>query len=344
MIAAVLYKQKSPLIIEKLFHSKLDYGQVLVKIFSSGVCGRQIQEIYGHKGKDKFLPHTLGHEGGGKVLKIGPGVSKCKPGDRVVLHWRPSKGIQSVFPYYLNKKKKRIGSGLISTFSSESVVSENRLTVIKEKINYDTLALLGCSLTTALGIVNKEANIQIGQSVLISGAGSVGLSLVQACQLVSANPVIVSDIKQKKLNFAKKLKADFTINCSKKDIVDEVMKINGSKGIDYIFETSGNVDVIKNCYDLLAPNGRLVLVGQPSHNEKITLQNLQNNFQGKMIFDSQGGLTDPDYDIFRYINLIKNKKLFPEKIVTNNIKINNLNKYIKMIHRGEILGKTIINF
>ena len=75
---------------------------------------------------------------------------------------------------------------------------------------------MGCSLTTALGIVNKEANIQIGQSVLISGAGSVGLSLVQACQLVSANPVIVSDIKRKKLNFAKKLKADFTINCSKR--------------------------------------------------------------------------------------------------------------------------------
>ena len=106
MIAAVLETLNKPLVIHKLEIPSLDYGQILVKLKFSGICGRQIQEINGDKGDDKFLPHLLGHEGGGIVEKIGPGVNKCKIGDHVVLHWRPSKGIQSKFPTYKSIDKK----------------------------------------------------------------------------------------------------------------------------------------------------------------------------------------------------------------------------------------------
>jgi Zn-dependent alcohol dehydrogenase len=98
MKAAVLEKLKKPLVIHTLEVPSLNYGQVLVELKYSGICGRQIQEIDGSKGPDKFLPHLMGHEGGGIVRKIGYGVSKCKVGDHVVLHWRESKGIQSSFP------------------------------------------------------------------------------------------------------------------------------------------------------------------------------------------------------------------------------------------------------
>ena len=91
MIGAVLRELNKPLTINKLDCNNLTYGQVLVSVKSSGICGRQIQEIMGHKGEDKFLPHLLGHEGGGIVKEVGLGVSKCKVGDHVVLHWRKSK-------------------------------------------------------------------------------------------------------------------------------------------------------------------------------------------------------------------------------------------------------------
>ena len=107
MIAAVLEKLK-PLAIHNLEIPKLNYGQVLVELKYSGICGRQIQEIDGSKGPDKFLPHLIGHEGGGIVRKIGYGVSKCKVGDHVVLHWRESKGIQSNFPRYKSLSKNNI--------------------------------------------------------------------------------------------------------------------------------------------------------------------------------------------------------------------------------------------
>ena len=89
MKAAILVKQNSDLIIDKIELPKtLNIGQVLVKVYVSGICGSQLGEIDGKKGKDPYLPHLMGHEGCGEVLKIGPGVKTISVGDKVVLHWK----------------------------------------------------------------------------------------------------------------------------------------------------------------------------------------------------------------------------------------------------------------
>jgi len=96
MKAAILVKSNNPLIVQDVeIPSVLEFGQVLVEVYYSGICGAQINEIEALKGPDKFLPHLLGHEGSGVVKKIGKGVKTVNPGDKVVLHWRPSQGIQS---------------------------------------------------------------------------------------------------------------------------------------------------------------------------------------------------------------------------------------------------------
>ena len=95
MKAAVLVRQDAALEIYELEMPKLDVGQVLVKVEHSGICGKQIDEITGRQGEDRYLPHLLGHEGGGQVVEIGPGVTKVKPGDRVVMHWVKGSGIDS---------------------------------------------------------------------------------------------------------------------------------------------------------------------------------------------------------------------------------------------------------
>ena len=86
--AAILTELKQRLAIEEIESSPLRFGQVLVKIHCSGICGAQINEIEGAKGPDKFLPHLLGHEATATVQEIGEGVSSVKPSDRVVCHWR----------------------------------------------------------------------------------------------------------------------------------------------------------------------------------------------------------------------------------------------------------------
>ena len=87
MRAAVLVQQNAPLELVELEIPKLDVGQVLVKIDYSGICGKQIDEITGRQGEDRYIPHLLGHEGAGVVVDTGPGVSKVRQGDHVVLHW-----------------------------------------------------------------------------------------------------------------------------------------------------------------------------------------------------------------------------------------------------------------
>ena len=98
--AAILVEQKKDLILDDIEIPKLEYGQVLVEIKTTRICGSQIGEIDGVKGPDRWLPHLLGHEAGGDVLEIGPMVSSVKPGDRVVLHWRPGNGIQAPTPQW----------------------------------------------------------------------------------------------------------------------------------------------------------------------------------------------------------------------------------------------------
>src|ERR671914_179238 len=93
--AAILMEQRKPLVIDEGEIPALSYGQVLVDIRVSRICGSQIGEIDGVKGPDKWLPHLLGHEGGGVVVDVGPEVRHVKVGDRVVLHWRPGKGIEA---------------------------------------------------------------------------------------------------------------------------------------------------------------------------------------------------------------------------------------------------------
>jgi Zn-dependent alcohol dehydrogenase len=175
-----------------------------VRLHYSGICGAQINEIDAVKGPDKFLPHLLGHEGSGVVQKTGPGVTTVKEGDHVVLHWRPSAGLQATTPdYWWNGKK--VNAGWVTTCNEEAVISENRLTVIPDNFDMRLATLFGCAVTTAFGVVNNDAQIKVGQSVLIFGIGGVGLNLAQAASMVSAHPIIGVDLKQHKLEMGKSL-------------------------------------------------------------------------------------------------------------------------------------------
>ena len=121
--AAILVQQRKPLLIDEVELPALGYGQVLVEVKASRICGSQLGEIEGVKGPDKYLPHLLGHEGGGIVRDIGPGVKHVKVGNHVVLHWRPGAGIQAA-PSLYTLGSQRINAGNITTFQNFTVVSE----------------------------------------------------------------------------------------------------------------------------------------------------------------------------------------------------------------------------
>ena len=341
MKAAILVEQNKPLVIDEISTNELDYGQVLVRVEVSSICGRQIGEITGAKGEDKFLPHLLGHEGGGVVEEIGPGVTTVKAGDKVVMHWRKGNGIESNFPKYLWNNDV-IGGGLVTTLGEYSVVSENRLTPVPSSIPSEIAALFGCAVTTALGLVNNEARLKIGQSIAVIGTGGVGLNIIQAAALVTANPIIAIDIQNERLQMAMQLGATHSINNKNNDLVENISKIAGSKGVDVIVDTSGVPELIEVAYRLTAPGGRMIMVGQPHFSKSLTIKNFSNNFTGKTIKDSEGGATNPVQDIPRYIKLFEDGKLELEKIITNRYRLDDINLAIKDLQSGHINGKCII--
>ena len=154
--AAVLTETKKPLkIINNLKTPKLKRGQVLVKVLHSAICRSQIMEIEGKRGRDKYIPHLLGHEGAGVVEKIGNGVTKVLPEDKVFLSWIKGDGIEAGGTKIYDKKKI-INAGPITTFSNYSIISENRCFKIPKNFPIKKSVIFGCAVPTGAGIILNE--------------------------------------------------------------------------------------------------------------------------------------------------------------------------------------------
>ena len=327
--AAILRQLNAPLTVEEITMAAMGVGQVLVEVRASGICGAQIREMSGAKGEDKYLPHLLGHEGAGVVLEVGPGVRKVKAGDHVVLHWRKGSGIESECPVY-GSGNGLVGGGWVTTFNTHALVSENRMTVIPKDIDFGVAALLGCAVTTGLGIINNEAKLKMGQSIAVAGVGGVGLNVIQGAAMVSAYPIIAIDLLHQKRMMA----MDF-------GATNYLFSAEGMNKVDVFVDCTGHPDVIKDGLAALAPGGKLILVGQPRDGQDIVFEDMQRDYRGITIMDSQGGLTNPDTDIPRYIKLYQAGKLELDKLITHRFPLTEINQAVELMKSG-LSGRIIV--
>ena len=330
--AAILAQSRAPLIIDDIaLPETLGVGQVLVKVLYSTICGAQLNEIAAAKGPDKFLPHLLGHEASARVLEIGPGVTTVKPDDTVVLHWRPSAGIQCQPPAYTWNGKK-LNAGWVTTFNDHAVISENRMTVISPDYDLRNAPLLGCAVTTAAGVINNDAGVKIGESVVVFGVGGVGLNVVQFAQLAGAYPIVAIDLVDSKLEMARERGATHCLNPSTAGDMDAaIRKIVGEKGPDKVIETTGAKQVIELAYNLTHADGTCVLVGVPS--EKVTIYTLPIHFN-KVLTGSHGGDAVPQVDIPRLIRLNQAGRLSFDGIITHEFPLKEINTALDVVRSG----------
>ena len=339
--AAILVKNNAPLELAEIESpDRLRYGQVLVKVQYSGICGAQINEIEAAKGPDKFLPHLLGHEGCATVLELGEGVRTVKKGDKVVMHWRPSNGIQSETPTYLWSGKK-VNAGWVTTFNDHAIVSENRLTPIPAEFDSKLAPLFGCAITTAIGVINNNAQVKVGQSVVVFGVGGVGLSIAQAAQMVSAYPIIAIDIVDSKLEMARRFGATHCINSKKTPDVEKAIRdIVGPQGADVVVETTGVARIIESAYDLAHAKGKTILVGVPRKGDNISIYSLPLHFK-KILTGSEGGDSEPHNDIPRYVRLVQAGKFRLDGLITHEFPLEEINDAIGLVRQGEA-GRVLV--
>ena len=295
--AAVLVETGKPLELLKLETLPLKEGQVLVEVAYSGICHTQLLECDGARGEDRYLPHCLGHEGSGKVLEIGTGVTHCAPGDHVVLSWLEGPGINAGGTTYQEQGPGRtINSGPLTTFSTHAVVSENRVTRISADFPLDQAAFLGCAVPTGLGSVVHTAKVQEGESCIVWGAGGVGLSALMGAKLTNANPIVAIDISTERLEAAKQAGATNCLNANEVDVQAELQKIF-PEGVDFAFEATGDAKVMAEAISSTKrKGGTTVIIGNAPHGDRIELDPLQFNL-GKRVFGSWGGDAHPERDI-----------------------------------------------
>ena len=284
-VAVTLDSVGGPVQVETLDLSEPLDGEVLVKMGAAGICHSDQHAITGQHGAE--LPCVLGHEGAGEVVAIGPNVNTIRVGDRVALNWVPScglcfycireqkhlcsEGTQRIWSGYLADGTSRIsrnGEPIlhycgISTWSEHMVVSEVSCRPIPDSVPFEVAALIGCGVATGVGAAVHRGEISERDTVVVVGAGGVGLSAVMGARMAGAAKVIAVDRAPEKKHLSSDLGAtDFII--AGDGAIDAVLSVTDGRGADVVIEAIGSTNLQQEWLAAVRPGGTMVLVGVPS--------------------------------------------------------------------------------
>ncbi len=284
--AAILRQIGFPLSVEDIEFGSLAHGQVLVKMSFSGICRSQLMECEGKRGEDRWLPHLLGHEGYGVVEAIGDGVTKCKPGDRVVLSWVKGRGIDAENAVFVDSNNKKVNSGKVATFSNFSIASENCVYLAPVGFDEKFLALFGCALLTGGGMAIRYGNAVEVRKICVIGFGGIG----------SAAALVLKGMGKSEVEIIEKspYKRELAVSLGFKKVYSNVSQ--GLTDYDLVIEASGSVDSIESGFSRLSKSGTLVFASHPETGSKISLDP-HDLIKGKKIFGTWGGDVNPDTEM-----------------------------------------------
>ncbi len=341
-LAAVLYEQHKPLVIEELTIPALKESQVLARILYSGVCQTQLNEIKGTKGIDKYLPHTLGHEASGIVEDVGKSVVKVKPGDYIVLSWIKGLGVETPSSQYATDSGSIVNAGAVTTFQEYSVVSENRITPISVDMPHDVSALLGCAVPTGAGIFRRKINPSPKESLAIFGIGGIGSSALLMASSLGLEKIIAIDINGNKLEQAIALGATHTINANEEDPVKKIYEITNNQGVDFAIESSGVRRVMEDAYNSTNKHTGTVVLSGNLGNGVITINPYDLLFGKKLIGTGEHN-TFPHEDFSYYSQMFLEGKLPLEKLISRIYKLEQINDALDALSKGEVF-RSLIDF
>jgi S-(hydroxymethyl)glutathione dehydrogenase/alcohol dehydrogenase len=262
--AAIAWEAAKPLVIETIEVAPPKEGEVRIKVLASGVCHTDAYTLSG-KDSEGVFPVIFGHEGGGIVESVGPGVTSVAVGDHVIPLYIPEcrecKFCKSGKTNLCGKIRLTQGKGLMpdgtsrftcrgqtifhymgcSTFSEYTVVAEISVAKIASEAPLEKVCLLGCGITTGYGAVINTAKVEPGASVAVFGLGGVGLAVVQGAVAAKAGRIIGVDTNPAKFALATKMGCTECINPKDHDKpIQDVIIAATDGGVDYSFEAIGN--------------------------------------------------------------------------------------------------------
>ena len=339
MKAMVLREYNKPLALEEVEMPEIGAGEVLIHVKACGVCASNVKYVEGAYPDVLTLPHILGHEPVGEVVKVGPEVHDISKGDRVCVYIF----IPCGECLYCGKGEEnnclhvnRIGMEVSGAYAEYIKAPARNVFIIPDGVSYEEAAALADAAATSFHAVREKANVRVGDDVVIMGVGSLGINGVQIAKGAGAR-VIAVDILPSKLKFAREYGADETIDGRKEDIAARVRSLTGGKGVDSFIDFVGSADSVRTGLGCLRRAGKLVVVGHdPYHPIQVMA------FKDLIMEEAEiiGSHASTRQELREILNLVRIGKLKP--VIGARYPLAKANEAHQAIKAGDIFGRIVL--
>ena len=348
MQAAICYEQNQPVRVEEVTLDPPKRGEIRVRMAAAGVCHSDLSAVRGVI--TMKMPLVLGHEGAGVVEELGEGVTHLAVGEKVVLSWVTPCGVcffcrhgkpnlcevgerinQSNRMMDGTSRVKKHGRDLhvysaLGTMAEYAVVPANAAVKVPDDAPLDKCALLGCAVTTGVGAVLNTARVEAGSSVVVFGAGGVGLNVIQGAAIAGAERIIAVDAQPRKLEMARTFGATHLVDASKEDAKKAVRGLTDGRGADYAFEAIGRKETVEQAYAATRRGGTCVVIGIGSFQESASFNLFALPVTEKKLMGSFYGGCNVHVDVPRMLALYRAGKLKLDELVTRTYELGEVNE------------------
>lgn len=367
--AAVCREYNVPLSIEELELAEPRQHEVQVKHLATGFCHSDLHCWLGEV--PTTLPMIFGHEACAVVEQVGPGVTRVKPGDRVIGCWMVPCGqcfqclrgrpniCEGNMPFFIagnlldgtsrftDSKGERVGLGnFVAGFATHAVIPELGAIRIPDHIKLppEQLCQLGCSVVTGWGSVVKIADACEGTSIGIWGCGAIGLNAIRFAALRHCNPVVAVDLEASKRNIAMEFGATHFIDSSKDDPIPIIKELTGGKGLEYAIEAIGDPGAQVQAWWSLRAGATLIATGISPIDSTTNIPLCLGSLQAKSIRGTLYGEAHPTEDLPNLMELMNAGTLKTDKLVTRTVTLEDLDEVRRAMLDREIIGRWVIKY
>jgi len=361
--SAVLYKPNTPFVVETLELEPPRRGEVLIKVAATGVCH---SDWHLATGATKHpMPVVVGHEGAGVIESVGEGVTRVKVGDHVALNWAPNCGTcfycTNGRPSLCSTYTEPIWAGTmmdgttrfskngqryyhfsaLACFAERVVVPQECCVTLPKELPLPVAALIGCAVTTGVGAVLNTARVKQGSSVVVFGAGGVGLSIIMGAKLAGARTIIAIDRHEAKRTIAADLGAT-NVLINPADAVAEIKNLTDGRGADYVFEAIGIPALQELSLHAARPGGVIVLAGVSPMGSSTNLPGAIITRQEKTIMGSYYGTANTAHDFPHYAEMYLQGKLPLDRMISKTYPLEQINEaYAEMLSGATARGVVV---
>lgn len=361
--AVAPYAQSQPLSIDEITLEPPGEGEVLVRIAAAGLCHSDLSVINGDRPRP--TPMALGHEAAGVVEQVGPGVHDLAAGDHVIMVFVPSCGhcppcaegrpalcepgaAANTAGTLLSgaRRIQRAGAAIhhhlgVSAFAEYAVVSQRSLVKIAKDLPLEEAALFGCAVLTGVGAVVNTAQLRAGMTAAVIGLGGVGLAALLGARAAGASRIVAIDLSEDKLALARELGATDTFNASDADCAAAVRAATGG-GVEFAFEFAGSIPALELAYRMTRRGGMTVTAGLPPPNAAFPLPAVNLVAEERTVKGSYIGTCVPRRDIPRYIALYQQGRLPVDRLLTERLPLEDINRGFDRLARGEAIRQVVV--